>query len=294
MIIIDKSNHIFSMNKDNLPAQFCKSGDIVTFETLDCFCNNFISSSTVFGRDNPKEINPATGPLYIEGCEVGDTLKIEILDIELGDVGIVITGPVNKIFNQYLKRFNINRLKVEDGSIHISDDLKVSVSPMIGVIGVAPAEKIPTALLGNHGGNLDCNDIAKGTILYLPAFVEGGLLAIGDLHAIMGDGEIGECGLEIEGRVTVKVSVIKQMIITGPMLESDDFVEMIECGETLEEASVKASQRMLKYMIEVLKINKEEAALLLNLCGNIKICQQVNVIKSVAMKMPKNCLMSKI
>ncbi|GAB6109418.1 hypothetical protein [Fusibacter bizertensis] len=85
MIIIDKSNHIFSMNKDNLPAQFCKSRDIVTFETLDCFCNNFIPSNTVFGRDNPRESNPAIGPLYIEGCEVGDTLKIEILDIELGD-----------------------------------------------------------------------------------------------------------------------------------------------------------------------------------------------------------------
>ena len=109
----------------------------------------------------------------------------------------------------------------------------------------------------------------------------------------MGDGEIGECGLEIDGRVTVKVTVIKNKMLTGPLLEMDDYIEIIEFGSTLEEASIKASQSMLRYMIEVLRFDKHEAALLLNLCGNLKVCQQVNTIKSVAMKMPKHYLLTK-
>ncbi len=292
MIVIDQSKHIFDMNKNNNPASTCISGETVIFETLDCFCNNFKHPQTVWGKDNPLNSNPATGPLYIENCKVGDTLKIEILDIELGKVGIMITGSVNQIYEDFFDEIKINRLSVENDRVYVNDKLALLVRPMIGVIGVATQEPISSSLLGSHGGNLDCNDLIKGTTIYLPVFVTGGLLSIGDLHALMGDGEIGECGLEIDGRVTVKVTVIKNKMLSGPLLEMDDYIEIIEFGSTLEEASIKASQSMLRYMIEDLKFDKHEAALLLNLCGNLKICQQVNVIKSVAMKMPKHTLLT--
>ena len=293
MTIIKSSCHVFGMNKEYKPAATCVSGETVIFETLDCFCNNFTPIHTVWGKDNPKNSNPATGPLFIENCEVGDSLKIEILDIELGEIGIMVTGPVNLVYEDYLDEIKIHRLSVENDTVYVNDMFSLKARPMIGVIGVATQEPISTALLGRHGGNLDCNDITKGTNLYLPVYVKGGLLSIGDLHALMGDGEIGECGLEIDGRVTVKVTVIKNKMLTGPLLDMDDYIEIIEFGSTLEEASIKASQSMLRYMIEVLRFDKHEAALLLNLCGNLKVCQHVNTIKSVAMKMPKHYLLTK-
>ena len=65
-----------------------------------------------------------------------------------------------------------------------------------------------------------CTKGAKDYILYLHVNVEGGLLAMGDLHAVMGDVETGGCGLEINGEVTVRVNVIKDKIFPTPMVVS--------------------------------------------------------------------------
>ena len=174
--------------------------------------------------------------------------------------------------------------------VHLSKDLIVKSRPMIGVIGVADSEGTATMLPGVHGGNMDCNDICSGTSLYLPVLVEGGLLAMGDLHALMGDGEIGECGLEINGNVTVKVTVIKDQQIMTPFVESSAFIEIIGLGNTLEEASQHASQEMFKYLVDVLKIERRDTARILSLCSDLKICQQANKIKTVAMRVPKNVI----
>ncbi len=290
MIKIDKANHIFKMSISNAPAQFCHSGDIVKFETMDCFSNVFIAEGTEFGVDNPKNCNPATGPLYIYDCQIGDTLKIEILDIEVGEVGIFVTGPVNALFESYFEKFTINRIKVQNGVVELSNNVDVPARPMIGVIGVATEGALSTGLPGIHGGNLDCNDICKGSTLYLPVFTEGGLMAIGDLHALMGDGEIGECGLEIGGMVTIRVTVLNGKRIAAPILETEDFIEIIGLGSTLEEASQNASRDMLDYLIHELNMSKNDAAIRLCLCGNLKICQHVNSVKTVAMKIDKSMI----
>jgi len=98
MIKIGSNIHTFKMSPYSENKSICESGDIVTFETLDCFCNCFLTESAVFGVDNPKYSNPATGPLYIKNARCGDTLKIEIMDIQLGNTGVLVTGPVNRYF----------------------------------------------------------------------------------------------------------------------------------------------------------------------------------------------------
>ena len=290
MIKVRSNIHTFKMSPYSENKTICESGDIVTFETLDCFCNCFLPESAEFGVDNPKYSNPATGPLYVKNARCGDTLKIEIMDIQLGNTGVLVTGPVNKHFEDQLKEFKINRIKVENDIVNLTSNIKIQAKPMIGVIGVAVNEEISTSLPGVHGGNLDCSGIAKGSTVYLPIFVDGGLLAIGDLHALMGDGEIGECGLEIEGTVTVKVTLIKDKVISSPRIETDDFLEIIGLGNTIEEACENASQEMLRYMIQDLKIDNHEAAKLLCLCSDLKICQIINQVKTVVCRIQKSIL----
>ena len=73
---------------------------------------------------------------------------------------------------------------------------------MLGVIGVAPAEgEIPNSTPGGHGGNMDCTLITRGASLYLTVGVEGALFGCGDMHAVMGDGEVVICGAETPGEV---------------------------------------------------------------------------------------------
>ena len=65
---------------------------------------------------------------------------------------------------------------------------------------------------------MDCKYLTKGSILYLPVFAPGGLVATGDIHAYQGDGEIVG-GLEVAGEVDLKLEVIKGITEPWPILE---------------------------------------------------------------------------
>ena len=95
---------------------------------------------------------------------------------------------------------------------------------MIGVIGVAPekGKSVPCGYPGSHGGNLDCKLMVKGNTAYFPVRVEGGLVQMGDMHAVMGDSELCGTGLEINGTVIARVSVIKNCPLEWPVLETAD------------------------------------------------------------------------
>lgn len=45
-----------------------------------------------------------------------------------------------------------------------------------------------------HGGNVDINNISRGSVTYLPVHVKGAKFSVGDLHFSQGDGEISFCG----------------------------------------------------------------------------------------------------
>ena len=72
--------------------------------------------------------------------------------------------------------------------------LRLPLDPMLGCFGVAPEDEqsISTATSGTHGGNMDYRGFRAGVTVYLPVFVPGGLLFMGDGHAVQSDGEI--CG----------------------------------------------------------------------------------------------------
>ena len=116
---------------------------------------------------------------------------------------------------------------------------------MIGVIGVAPAgDDVPCGTPGSHGGNMDTRLIGDGATIYLPVQAPGALLAVGDLHAAMGDGEIAFTGVEVAGAVTLQVSLREDMSLTDPVLENDDTVATIASAETLDEAAKMATNAM--------------------------------------------------
>ena len=144
----------------------------------------------------------------VEGAQTGDILKVEIIRIETADKGVMIDGPGEGVLKDIIKKPSTRIFEIGDGYVRFNDRLSFPVKPMIGVIGTAPAGKgIPTGTPGPHGGNMDCKKITEGATVYLPVNTEGALLAMGDLHAVMGDGEVGVCGVETAGRVTVKVTV---------------------------------------------------------------------------------------
>ena len=268
-----------------------KSGDTVRFETLDCFGCQIKREDQLLEKIDWSNINPATGPLFIEDAMPGDVLKVEILDIELDDQGVMIDGPSHGVTGQAVAEETTRIFPVNDGIIRFNEALSFPVDPMIGVIGTAPAgEGVDTGTPGPHGGNMDCTRIGAGATLYLPVNVEGALLAMGDLHAKMGDGEVEVCGVEIAGAVTVKVTVVKNCGLPTPFLVNHEMAAAIYSAETLDDAAVGATMAMHSFLTAELGMNPHEAGMLLSVTGDLRICQIVDPEKTCRMEIPMSVI----
>lgn len=279
------------MNRDLVPAAVCKSGETVVFETRDCYDDCVVSEERPLGERPDGLGNPATGPLYVEEAEEGDTLKIEILDITLRSYGVMRSAVDCGAFAGTYDKIEAKIFDLSQEDIPFDEHLMLKQAPMIGVIGTAPAKgSIPNSTPGEHGGNMDCTQIKKGSILYLPVEVRGALLSMGDLHALMADGEVFICGMETAGEVTVRVSVIKGRPVPTPFLVKDDRMMTIQSAQTLDEASGLASYAMLNWLQQMLPMNAMRIGMLLSLIGNLVICQIVDPLKTVRMELPLTVL----
>lgn len=180
-------------------------------------------------------------------------------------------------------------MAIEDGVISFSDKVKIPLRPMIGVTDVAPADgqSIACGSPGYHGGNMDNTMVTIGSILYFPVFVPGALLAMGDLHAAMGDGEICGTGVEAPGVVRVKVEVLKNKPITSPVLETETQFTTIGSCLDLHDAATLATNDMADLICARTGMDLYEASMLLSACGDLQICQVVDPLMTARMCMPK-------
>ncbi|QQD84565.1 MULTISPECIES: acetamidase/formamidase family protein [Jeotgalicoccus] len=260
-------------------------------ETHDCYGGQVQDEHTSRWDIDRSIINLATGPIYINGLKAGDVVKLDIDNIELGSSGIMMTAKGLGVLGDTIQNESTKILSVEDGFVKFSERLCLPVKPMIGVIGLATKEdKIHTASPGCHGGNMDTTDITTGNSLYLPVFQDGGLLAMGDLHATMGDGELDGTGVEIDGEVTLTASKVEGLSILNPIVESPDAFFFIASAKTLDEAIKIASQNTVDHLTLVLKEDYEMAYRLLSACCDIRISQVVNPLVTVRVRVPKTLL----
>ena len=123
-------------------------------------------------------------------------------------------------------------------------------------------------------------------MVYLPVFTEGALLAAGDLHGLMGDGEIGYSGLETDGRVTLKVELVKGAALAGPMVINRGRLIVVASDDTLDAALVTASLRMCDFLVQRGGLPAADAVRLLTLLGDAGICQAVNPQKTAKLSIP--------
>ena len=284
---ISIDNHIFSFSKENEPVLFVKSGDEIEIETMDCFANQIKTDADKLETLNWDRVNPATGPIYIEEAQAGDTLKVTIKKIQIDGTAVVATGKDLGVLGHKMESLYSKVFKIKDEKVVFNENINFPVNPMIGVIGVAPEEgSINCGTPGSHGGNMDTKLISEGSVLYLPVFTEGALFALGDLHAAMGDGEIGVSGVEVAGKVTVKLEVLKNKSITNPIVKTNDVTATIASAPTLDEAVTIATENMAKLLKESLSLSIEEIATLMSAVGNVQICQVVDPEKTARFAMP--------
>ena len=276
--IIDRDKYNFLFSKSIKPVLVAGAGDEIIFQTRDAH-NGTVPDGVdvVFPDLELKDCNPVTGPVYVKNACPGDTLVVEVKDITLDPQGFVPSRKEMGIIHGLATGNLARNLKIENGLIDFSEEIKIPIRPMIGTIGVAPAsEEIFSSRIGVHGGNMDNNDVKKGSKIYFPVFAEGALLSMGDVHASMGDGELTSGGIDICGEVLVQIDLTKEKRINRPVIETNSSVIVTSNAIDFYEANKLVTLEMINLLTELLKINKIEAYWLISICGDLKISQAFN------------------
>ena len=290
MASVSADQVVFSLSKDATPVVKVGPGETVVFDTADCFSGQVRSIDAVMDSVDWTHVNPASGPVYIEGAEPGDVLVVRIEGVEVVSPGVMAVSDGFGVLARHFDGMSFQMVDIEGDRAAVSG-ASVPVRPMIGVIGVAPAgEPVPCGSPGPHGGNMDTTLIGAGATLYLPVFAPGALLATGDLHAAMGDGEICGTGVEVAGRVTLTVDVRRDLTLVNPVVETADVVAAIASAESLDEAAELATRDMADLLMGRLGLSAADATMLMSAAGQLQVSQVVDPLKTARFALSKTIL----
>lgn len=281
----------YAFSKDLEPALRVASGETVRIRTKDCFGNQVQTPEDELDSIDWDAINPATGPVYVEGAKAGGALKVAIERIELDPQTASCTGKDEGVYGDRLEAWSTRLCAIEGDELVWDDKVRLPLDPMIGVIGVAPVgEPVNCGTPSIHGGNMDTTQIGAGATLYFPVAVDGALFGCGDMHAVMGDGEVSVSGAEVAGYATVTLTALPELALDTPLIETADEFGVIFSAPSLDEAADGAVHRMVDLVADRTGQDPADLVMLFSLCGDVRVSQMVDPNKTVRFMVPKRVL----
>ncbi|WP_232688856.1 acetamidase/formamidase family protein [Halobacterium zhouii] len=285
---------IHEFSPDLEAADTVEDGASLTFETIDSLDGEIQTEDQVL-ESVPDDVNPASGPVAVEGATPGDVLEVEIEEVRVNeDRGRVVTTPGFGLLQDHddIEHPHTRITDVEGDSITFGD-LEIDIQPVVGTIGVAPEDDTYSTLVPHdHGGNLDTTDVTTGTTAYFPVFQDGAMLAMGDSKAAMADGEMCGTGAEIGTDVDVTVRVIDDPEVTlqRPLVETADSWKTIASAETMADAVERANRDLVRLLEREHDLDPTDAYLLSSLVGGLEISQVVDPLVTARNAIPKQYL----
>jgi len=277
MLRIPRDQLTYEFSATTRPVATVAPGDRFVVETHDTSTGRVHRAEDMpeFVRvRDPLKVNPAAGPVFVEGAAPGDDLVVEILDIRLQPYGFVRVLAGAGVLREGIEPDGVLMARADGEHLVLGERIRMPLRPMVGVIGTAPADGvIYTAAPGPQGSNIDVNAVTVGARVHLPVHVPGALLAIGDVHASMGDGEVSGTGVEIAGEVTVRVDVVSGAAPARPWIETADDWITTGSGLTLEDAVEMAVEELAGLLMARLELSRTEAFLVISARGDVRIGQ---------------------
>jgi len=135
MFKISKNQVIYAMDPTNAPVLTVDPKSQIEFETCDALSGQIKSATDQFNALDWNRVNPATGPVYINGAEPGDILSVKIEKIEIANVGVTITGKNMGVLGHILEENSIKVIPIENNMATFSENIRLPLNKMIGVIG---------------------------------------------------------------------------------------------------------------------------------------------------------------
>ena len=291
--LIERKHHHFGWDNSREPVLAVQPGDTIEFETIDASGGQLSPSSTAadVGRLDFAKVNPATGPVFVEGAEPGDALVVEILEMKPTGWGWTACIPGFGLLADRFTKPAIFHWHYDVG-LNAAAPFKAGASlplkPFIGVIGQAFAEPGSHSVVPPRrvGGNMDTADICVGATVTFPVEVEGCLFSLGDTHAAQGDGEV--CGTAVESAMNTvvrldllkgqapRLPVIENPTPRGRHLDGKGYLITTGIGPDLMANAIDALNQMVDLIAERLKIEPVDAYMLCSACADLKITEIVD------------------
>jgi len=287
-------------------------GDIIITRTADASGRD--ENGKVVGESG----NPLTGPFYVEGAAPGDAVAVTFRRIRMNRnwgytqyrLGLfsLTPGSIEKLYpNQYRDgaaypgrsnavpwdldiKTGMVRLREPKSKVH---KMEFAARPMLGCVGVAAAGDFgpSSGISGPYGGNMDYNEVVEGATVVLPVSHPGGLLFIGDGHALQADGEPTGTGIETSMDVEFTVAVRKGASLSNPRLETPDYIISVgsqpEFASPLDRALQLATSDMVEWLIKDYRMEPWAAHLLIGYQGKYDV---ITVAGSVGLRIPRKTL----
>jgi acetamidase/formamidase len=265
------------------------------------------------GGTDPKGVrrtsggNPLTGPFYIEGAVPGDTLAVRFTRIRLNrDTAIsgpmIVNGALNPGYVEQRKRvegYNSDwKLDREGGFAMLQKptealkNYRVPIAPMLGCVGVAPPAgmRYRSGFLGSFGGNMDYGQLREGVTVYLPVFVPGALLFVGDGHALQGAGELTGDALETSMDIEFTVELNPGMAPPAPRFENADYFMASGIAGSIDDAFRGATTNLVRWMERKYGLNAAEVSSVLGTSIAYDVAEVVDPSVHIVAKVPKSVL----
>ena len=279
------------------PRLTIKSGDSVTIDTVTGPPE--MHPKPEAGFFTPPEIHDVhrnaektlpghilTGPVAVEGAKPGDVLEVRIEDVQLRqDWGYTFIRPLSGTLPEDFDDFTLRHIRLDRDRLvgQMPWGGELPLAPFFGVMGTAPPKswgRLTSLVPRAFGGNIDNKEFISGTSLFLPVFVPGANLSVGDGHAVQGDGEVCLTALETCLKGRFQLIVHKQSLNFPRAITPTHYISM-GMDVDLDDAAKQALRNMIKWLTEIKPWTAEEAYVFCSLACDLHVTQLVDGNKGI-------------
>jgi acetamidase/formamidase len=307
------------------PKVVVNSGDTVSIETLLHSMDQIKPGISMDEIVKLRLANPGggphsvTGPVYVTGAEPGDTLEIRIKKIVIKDDGFNFNLPgkqfptVGLLASEFPEgHVQFFKLDPKTMTTEFKPGIVLHLKPFPGTLAVGPDPNEPKEKAGppihdakgrtstlrpwKNGSNMDVNELQEGSTLFLPVFVKGALIWMGDSHCLQGNGEVNLTAIECAYReIEIQPIVRKDLYIEWPRAETSTHWIFMGFDEDLNEAMKIAVRGTVDFLAEqkMVPMTREEAYALTSIVGDCRVSEVVDIRKGVHCMVPKSIFVKK-
>jgi amidase len=286
---LTRDHKIYFLEPENAPAISIDSGEELIVETWDAF----EGTRDPIAFSNRSNIGPAIGPIHVAGAEPGDALRIEFLSVTPrageGAAHMIMAG--RGFLNTDFPDPHCLPLTIDGPDIVLPTGLRVAMRPSMGFVATTPTYRQSTASdSGPYGGDIDMQELVSGSTLWLPVFVPGGMLAMGDCHALACDGAVAGTAAECASEAHIRVTVERALNLIAPRALTPTCFATLAYGPELGPAMRQAVREMVDFLVDEQDMQPLDAYTLLSLAADIRLSRTFREVSSVKLLLARSVL----